>query len=285
MVSYFRWLIIMIAFMTVVSCGNDAQQTLEKVLRPIKYAPVSAGNSETRRSFSGISKAGSTSRVSFRVSGKLENIYLKEGDQVVREQMIAALDDSDARLQYEKAQSAVNKSKVYMETASSNLTRIKNLYENNNVSLNEYETAKEKLADAQAAYMADEKDLDLNKKEVDYFKVYAPISGKVSSVDMEQGENVSVGQVILEIHSMGDMEVEAGIPEAYISEIKMNDPATVSFKSMGDQTFNGRITEVPYDIDAESSTYPVMILILDSSDAIRPGMPATVVFDFWAFIC
>lgn len=44
--------------------------------------------------------------------------------------------------------------------------------------------------------------------------------------------------------------------------------------------FNGRVTKVSYNIDADSSTYPVTIRILNPSDAIRPGMPATLFFDF-----
>ncbi|MCP4672103.1 MAG: efflux RND transporter periplasmic adaptor subunit [Desulfobacula sp.] len=275
-----RLIVIPFAFLMMVSCGDNTQKSPEKALRPVKYIIVSANKENKIRSFSGVSKAGSTSRVSFRVSGKLEKIYIKEGDRIQKRALIASLDHSDAKLQYEKAQSAVNKSKVYKDTAISNLSRIKSLYENNNVSLNEYEAAKEKLANSKATYMADKKNLDLKKKELGYFKVYAPISGMISGVAMEEGENVSIGQVIMEIHSMDEMEVRAGIPDSYISEIKKNDKVTLSFSPLGDQKFNGRITKVSYNIDTDSSTYPVTVSILNPSDAIRPGMPATLFFDF-----
>lgn len=276
----FRFMVIPFAVLLMVSCGDDAQKSPEKVLRPVKYIIVSAKKTSRIRSFSGVSKAGITSRVSFRVTGKLEKILVKEGDRIRKSALIASLDHSDAKLQYEKAQSAVNKSKVYKNTAISNLNRIKSLYENNNVALNEYEAAKEKLANADASYMADKKSLDLKKKELGYFKVYAPISGVISGVAVEEGENVSAGQVILEIHSMDEMEVRAGIPDSYISELKKDDPVTLVFSSLGDKMFKGRITKVSYNIDAESSTYPVTVQILNFSDAIRPGMPATLFFDF-----
>jgi len=276
----FRLLLISLGCLMMVSCGDDSQKTLEMVVRPVKYIVVSADKANTVRSFSGISEAGSTSRVSFRVSGKLEKIFIKEGDRIQKNAMIASLDHSDAMLQYEKTQTAVNKSKVYMDTAISNLSRIKSLYENNNVSLNEYETAKEKLANSKATYLADKKNLDLKKKELGYFKVYAPISGMISEIVVEEGENVSAGQVILEISTMDKMEVRAGIPDSYISEIKQDDQVTLSFSPLGDQKFKGRITKVSYNIDTDSSTYPVSIRILNPSGAIRPGMPATLFFDF-----
>lgn len=275
-----RFFLLMGAVFMLVSCGDDIQKAPEKVLRPVKYITIFAGKENRSRSFSGVSKAAGTSRVSFRVNGKIEKIFVKEGDLIKKKTLVASLDSSDAMLQSEKALSALNKSKVYMDTAKSNLARIKGLYENNNVSLNEYEAAKEKFANSEANYMADKKNLNLKKKELGYFKVYAPISGMVSQVIVEAGENVSAGQVLLEILTVDKIEVQAGIPDSYISTIKKKDPVTVSFSPLKDQKFDGKITEVSFNVDTDSSTYPVTIRVINPSDAIRPGMPATVLFDF-----
>ncbi|MCP3871915.1 MAG: efflux RND transporter periplasmic adaptor subunit [Desulfobacteraceae bacterium] len=275
-----RFFLLMFAFLMIVSCGDGEQNKVEKVIRPVKYMIVSSAKENKNRSFSGVSKAASTSRVSFRVSGKLESISVKEGDLIQKQALIASLDDSDAILQYEKAQAALDKSKVSMDTAKSNLSRIKSLYENNNVSLNEYEAAKEKLANSKASYMADKKNLDLKKKELGYFKVYASISGMISKISAEAGENVSAGQVILEVHTIDEMEVRAGIPDSYISKVKKNDQVIVSFSPLKNKKFDGKITEVSFNIDSDSTTYPVIIQIINPSDAIRPGMPATITFDF-----
>jgi len=261
-------------------CGQNEEKTPETVIRPVRTMTVAAHKQERMRTFSGVAKAGSISRVSFRVGGKLERIQVKEGDRITRNAFIAVLDDSDARLQVEKGQAALKKSKVYMDTAQSNLLRIRGLYENNNVSLNEYETAKEKLANARAAYQSDKKNLDLNRKELGYFKVYAPISGVVAGVAAETGENVSAGQVILEIHTMDELEVTAGIPDTFIAQVKQQDAVRIVFTPLGKTVFKGKVTKVSFNIDAESSTYPVTIRVLDPSPAIRPGMPATLSFDF-----
>ncbi len=280
MASGLRCFLLMFAFLMIVSCGDSNQSKVEKVIRPVKYIIVSSVRENKIRSFSGVSKAASTSRVSFRVNGKLENIFVKEGDLVQKKAQIASLDDSDALLQYEKAQSALNKSKVNMNTAKSNLSRIKSLYENNNVSLNEYESAKEKLASSKASFMADKNNLDLKKKELGYFKVYASISGMISKISAETGENVSAGQGILEINTIDEMEVRVGIPDSYISKVKKNDQVTVFFSPLKNKKFDGKITEVSYNIDSDSTTYPVFIRVINPSDAIRPGMPATISFDF-----
>ena len=275
-----KWGGIVMAFLVAVSCGEPENTVPAAVVRPVKYEVVKTPDHQTVRSFPGVSKAGSTSRVSFRVNGKIETLLVREGDKIQKHARIATLDDSDARLQYEKAQSALNKSKVYMDTARSNLGRIKGLYENNNVSLNDYEAAKEKLANSKADYMADKKNLDLQKKELGYFTLAAPVTGMISGVLAERGENVSAGQVILEIHTIDEMEVLAGIPDAYISGVKKDAEVRVVFGSVGDQAFRGRITKVSYNIDTESSTYPVTVRIDTPSDAIRPGMPATLSFTF-----
>lgn len=264
------------------SCSKEKQEQTSELIRPVRYVKIIPSTGDSKLSFSGIAKTGKLARISFRVSGKVEKIAVKDGDRIQQGDLIATLDASDAQLTYEKVLSGVDKSRVYRDTAKSNLERIKSLYESNNVSLNEYEAAKEKYANSNAAYLADRRTADLQKKELGYYTLQSPITGVVSGFSVETGENVSAGQVILEIHSMDEMEVDTGIPDAYIAGIQKGQTVSVAFTPIPDKTFEGRVTEVSYNVDDESSTYPVTVRLLSPSSKIRPGMPANVRFSMAA---
>jgi len=259
------------------SCSEERVEKKE-VIRPVRYHQVLLTGTEQNRTFSGTSKAGTEAGLSFKVSGTLTKIQYKVGDHLKKGALIASIDDTDARLNYEKSLVALEKSRIQKETAKSSLTRVKGLYENNNVSLQDYETAKTNYAAAKAAYNADKKNVDLQKRSLNYFKLYAPISGIVAAVNAEKNENIKSGQVIVMMNAGDDIEIIAGVPESFISKIKAGGNVTVTFASIPGKLFDGVISEVAYSISGTASTYPVTIVLSSPTKDIRPGMSANVSF-------
>ncbi|MEN8264419.1 MAG: efflux RND transporter periplasmic adaptor subunit [Nitrospirota bacterium] len=275
-------LFIFIAFMfstSLISC-NKKEETREEVIRPVRYQQVFLSGGKRTRTFSGISKAGTEAKLSFRVGEVIEALNVKVGEKVKKGRLIAAIDDSDARLNYEKALSALRKTETQKENAKSNLDRVKDLYENNNVSLSEYESAKDQYASANSSFNTEKKNADLKKRELSYYKLYAPMDGIIVKVPVEKNEQVSPGLVVAEISSENDIEVTVGMPEAFIPRVKADEKVSVKFLSLQDRVFDGIISEVSFAAGSESSTYPVIVKIQHSTGDIRPGMPADVTFHF-----
>jgi RND family efflux transporter MFP subunit len=264
-------------FMLSSSCSEPVEQ--KEILRPVRYQEVVNSNSEKQRIFSGVSESGTEAQLSFRVTGVIRNVGVIIGQRVKKGQKIAAIDDSDAILDYEKAVAAQKNAQVQMESAQSNLQRVKGLYENNNVSLSEYEAAKNKFAAEKSDYSASKKNTALNKRELGYYRLHSPMDGIVVSKDVNENENVSAGQSIVRVNSEDDIRVVVGMPEKYISRVKKDLGVMVSFSTLPNKAFSGIVTEVSYSI-SPSSTYPVKVNLTQFDPAIRPGMPASVSFTF-----
>jgi len=259
-------------------CSGRVEEK-EEILRPVRYQPIQKSDIKKTRSFSGVSAAATEMKLSFRISGALETINVKVGQKINKSVMIASIDDSDIRIQYEEAKVAMLNAEVQKDNAKANLVRVRELYENNNVPLSEYENAKNQYAAARAEHESRIKKLALQKSQLSYSKLFSPMAGIVSQVPVEKNENVNAGQVITLLTSDKDIEVEVGIPEAYISQIKAGDSVSVAFSSIRDMSFPGTVTEVSY-VASGASTYPVRVRLEKSADDIRPGMPANVDFTF-----
>ena len=257
------------------SCSEPPEQ--KETIRPVRYEPAVRFDSEKQRTFSGVSESGTEAQLSFRVAGVLKSIKVVVGQKIKKNQHIASVDDSDAILDYEKAVAAQKNARVQVESAKSNLERIKGLYENDNVPLSEYEAAKNKFAAATSDYSTGNKNTALKKRELGYYKLHSPMEGIVVSKDVNKNENVSAGQSIVKISSDNDIRISVGIPEKYISKIKKDSKASVVFSSLPEKIFPGIVTEISYSTGT-SSTYPVKINLTESDPAIRPGMPAGVSF-------
>lgn len=263
------------------SCGGEKPEK-EEIIRPVRYKQVFLTGSEQSRIFSGVSKAGTQSALSFRVGGIVEAVNVKVGEKVNRGLKLAYVDNSDAQLNYEKALETLRKAEIQKDNARSNLDRVKELYENNNVSLSEYEVAKDKYASANSAYNTEKRNANLKKRELDYYALYAPMDGIISRVTVEKNEQISPGQVVITITSQDDIEVNIGMPEAFISRVKIGEKVSVKFSSLSDKIFDGTISEVSFATGPQSSVYPVIVTVEHPTSDIRPGMSADVTFNFSA---
>ena len=266
-------------FMGVVGCGGDAHEEAE-VIRPVRYQAVRMASTQVERRFSGITKSGAVVRLSFRTGGKVETLGVAVGDQVKLGEVIATLDNRDAHLNLEKALAAMEKSRIQSENAQSSLQRVKSLYENNNVSVSEYEKARDSYANASATFDADTKGVRLLKRELTYYTLSSPMDGIITTRGVEANENVASGQVVAVVQSGDSIEVETGIPELWITHVSQGQTVGIAYPFMPDQRFEGRVTEVAFESDKETHTYPVTLVMEGSGADIRPGMPASVLFSF-----
>ena len=263
----------------VLAVGCSEPPVEEEVLRPIRYETVKRFSSQTQRTFSGVSESGTEAQLSFRVSGIIRKIHVVLGQRVKKGDPIAVMDSADAALDYDKAVAAQKNARVQMETAKSGLDRIRGLYENNNVALNEYESAKNKFAAANSDYAAAKKNTALRQRELTYYRLDSPMDGIVVSKDVNENENISSGQAIVYVSSEDDIQVVVGVPEKYISQVKKDISVSVIFSTLPGKLFQGMITQISYSISA-AATYPVKIALNRMDKAIRPGMPANVSFAF-----
>ena len=260
------------------SCSGD-KETKREIIRPVRWQQVFLSGGEQSRTLSGVSKAGTEARLSVRVGGIVEAVNVKVGEQIAEGKLIASIDDSDARINYEKVLVALRRTDTQKDIAKSTLDRVKGLYENNSVSLSEYEAAKDKYASANSAYNTEKQNADLRKRELGYYKLYAPMDGIIAEVDIEKNEQVSPGQTMVVISAKDDIEVSVGMPEAFIGRIKPGEQVSVKFPSIPGKSFDGVISEVSFAAGSESSTYPVIVTVKHPTSAIRPGMTADVTFN------
>lgn len=260
-------------------CGDSSKEEKRELIKPIKYGMVESVGGLTTRTFSGITQSGSETNLSFRTGGLITNLDVAVGQRLKKGQLLAQLDQTDALLALEQAQLDAANAKVQLETASSGFERIKQLYETNNASLSDYERAKSTLSNAQSSYEIALKRLEKQRSQLSYTTITAPMSGIVSAVKVGTNEVIRSGQTILVMsrEDASDMEVQVGVPEKYISQVKQGSPTKIRIPTLS-SNFDGVIAEVGYS--SSGGTYPVITSLINPSDEIRPGMPVEVTFTF-----
>jgi HlyD family secretion protein len=169
---------------------------------------------------------------------------------------------------------------------SSSQARVDSAKESYNVSRLQLEKLRaparsEDLRLAQAQIEQAESSLGLVRRQIEDSKIESPISGRVTKINYDIGEQVLNNRAVLSVLTEGDFEIEVLISESDISKVKIGDKANITFDAFGDDyVFQGNVhfIEPAATSISEVIYYKTKILFNNEDDnfSIRSGMTANV---------
>ncbi len=267
------------SFLLLSACKEKAVQESAPV-RPVLYQKVGYLGGDNSRTFSGTAKTEKVINLSFRSSGIITQFNLKIGQQVKKGDLLAQLDNVQARLNYESAISDQNSAASQMNTAKLSLERTRVLYEKGSLSLSEYESAKNSYKTSKASFESAKRRVGIEAEQVQFGYLHAPEDGIIATVKAEIEENVSPGENIAVLNAGTDMEISLGLPESIINQVNKKMTVEINIPVLEESGFSGTVSEVSPSVDVNTATYPIRVVVSDPSDKIRAGMAANVTFNF-----
>ena len=249
-------------------------------------------------------------KISPDVSGEITELNIQEGDWVEQGDLLlrinpelyaANLDRMEASLN--NMQSNLAQQKAQLKNAELKHNRNTNLYQKGAISSAEYETSQNSYELAQLAVEATQYSVESSKaslkeaqNNLNRTSIYAPISGTISRLNVEQGERVvgtaqMTGTELLRIADLAHMEVVVDVSENDILRVKLGDFADVNVDAYMKEKFEGLVTEIANSANLigtsadQVTNFEVKIRILKSSyeqltdnhkHPFRPGMTASV---------
>lgn len=220
---------------------------------------VKKGNVERTVSVTGVMVSENQVDLSFEFSGRVESIGVSVGDTVFEGQLIAQVDDSILRSQLREAQIALNIQIEKEKLARRNWDSLKP---------EQRQVEKDTSERARAAVRT-------VGSQLEKAKIYSPVSGVVTAVNIKEGEVATVGMPIISVSGIGDMEIESNIPESDIVEVGIGKKADVVFDALAsDDIFEAEVIE----IDPASTViqgvvyYKTKMKLLRFDERIKIGM-------------
>jgi RND family efflux transporter MFP subunit len=255
-----------------VACGRQ-ETVAEPQLRPVRTEVISVSGMERARTFSGTFRAGMESRLSFRVPGRVQQLTTSVGQSVLPGHLIAQLDSRDYELQVQEAQASLTRALASRRNTTAERDRVRELYENDNASLSQWDQARAVAESAAAQVVSLEKRLELVQLQLDYTRLTAPVAGAIATIEVEVNENVQAGQQIVTLSSSTMTEVGVDLPGSVITEIREGAGAVVECDALPGETFEAFVTEVGVAASG-ATTFPVTVQLAARNDRVRPGMAA-----------
>ena len=248
---------------TIIVCGCKEKTIAPKQPQYVKTTIAESVGEESMVSYPGKTKASETVSPSFKVSGTLARVFVKEGDYVKKGQLIAQLDPHDYEVQLAATQAEYAQIKAEAE-------RVIAMYNEGTTTASNYDKARYGLQ------QISEK-LAHHKDELSYCKLYSPIEGYVQRKLHDSGENVSAGMPIMTMFTSSGVEVEINISGSDYNRRSQMIRAICSFDILPDNIYGLDISRISKEANA-SQLYTMRLSFKRPSDTSRitPGMSTMV---------
>jgi HlyD family secretion protein len=267
-------------------------------------------------------------KLSSEVSGEVIVLNVQEGDSVKQGQLLAEINPSIYESLVTQAEAALNQmrasrssakassiqAKAQYNQALTNFNRNKTLHAQKVISDSEFEAAKLQLEQADAGLKTAEEQVNgasfnissaeaqvkQAKENLLKTKIYAPIGGIVSLVNVKLGERVvgtaqMTGTEIIRLADLENMLIQVDVNENDVLRVHLNDTADVEVDAYLGKKFKATVNQIAYSsssasslVSSQATNFTVKLTLLKDSYKelidierglrypFRPGMSATV---------
>lgn len=276
-----RALPVILLMITIAASGcNRAEAGKEKdpkKIRPVKAEILQPSPDVRTMVFPGKAKAAKEVSLSFRVGGPLTELLVDDGMKVMEGDIIAKIDKRDFSINVKTLEAGLAASKARFTEAERQFRRYQNLVKAAAASKSAYDQAEAGYEMALAQMNADTKNLEAARNALSDTTLYAPFTGYVHKVLVENHETVQMGQPVISLVDISRMEVEISLPESMLPETENFVAYNCIFDALAGQAFSAELKEIGKKANASNSTYPMTLYLTGGAlTMVRPGMAADV---------
>ena len=249
---------------------------------------------------SGYVTARRIATVSSKITGKVREVMIEEGQHVTEGEVLATLDPADAsaqqdlaRSQLASSQSQLAEAQAQLKLANLNLARQRELAAKQLVAASSLDAAvaerdsrAARLTSLQRAVKVAQDQLAISGISVDNTVIRAPFTGVIVTKAAQPGEMISPisgggGSIRTGIGTLVDMdslEVQVDVNEAYIGRVQPKMPIEAVLNAYPDWKIPGEVIAIIPTADRSKATVKVRIQLKTKDARIVPDMGVRVSF-------
>ena len=227
---------------------------------PVKTIGLSPESGKREIAVAGQFTTDDEVNLSFKITGIVQSILVKEGDPVRKGQLLATLDQTEINAQVQQAQMAYEKAKRDHQ-------RVMNLYTDSVATL-------EQLQNGETALEISRQQLNAATFNKNYTEIHAPKDGYVLKKVANVGQLISSGTTVLQTNGARaeNWILRVGVSDKEWAAINIGDSARVEVDAVPGKLLKGNVSRKSQGVDRESGSFVVDIKLHEKVEGIASGM-------------
>jgi len=247
--------------------------------------PVERRNIVVSASASGAIEPVLTVDVKSKASGEIIGMNVQTGDDVKAGQLLASIDPRIPRNNLAQAQANLAVAQAQLSNAKAQLARSDTLFKAQAITQTEYDTAKLDYANANAAVIRAQSDLENARDRMTDTKLQAPLAGTIIAKNVELGTVISSpttdvggGTVLFKMANLDTVQIRALVDETDIGKVQPGLLASISVDAYANRPFEGAVLKIEPQATVQQNVtmFNVLVRIPNPNHLLKPGMNTEV---------
>lgn len=229
---------------------------------PVEVAEVRRGEITTSLETTTTLEARNSAVLVAARPGQVRRLSAEEGREVKKGDVLAQLDDTEARL-------AVESAEVSLQGVQREAERGRQMRQQGFMSEKDIDDLELRLRTAKVV-------LDQAQYNLSQTRLVAPFAGHVTARMVNLGETVTAGRECFRLEDFDPLLARLYFPERELSRLHVGQPARLTLDALPGREFAARVALVNPVVDRANGTVKVTLEVRDPSHALRPGNFAKV---------
>src|SRR5262245_14457143 len=263
-----------------VSACNQTKAEVEPTESP-ELAKAEQRTLDIRAEAAGLVEPITTVEIKSKASGEVTNVHVETGQEVKRGTLLVEIEPRDVQNAYSQAEADLEVAKARSQTSDAQFKRVQELRKANVATEQELESATLEQANARAALVKAQTNLDLARERMNDVTIRAPMDGMIIEKPIEPGViissasgSVSGGTVLLKMADLSVVQVRALVDQTDIGRLQPGQSTRVSVEAYPGRTFDGQVVKIEPQavVDQNVTMFPVLIHLDNAERLLKPGM-------------
>ncbi len=161
-------------------------------------------------------------KVQSQVSGVLQKIYFKDGQSVIKGQLLAQIDPAPFQVALAQAQGTQQQNLAQLRNAESELNRYQLLFKQDSIARQQVEQQQALVNQLKGQIQANQAQVDAANLQLSYTKIYAPIEGRVGFKQKDAGNLIQANEEagLVSITQVHPIYVQFAVAENYLDMLR-----------------------------------------------------------------
>ena len=255
----------------------EAQQPSFEPVVEVSTARVRRGSILERVSAPGSLRARRESRIGAEVSGRIERVFVNDGDRVEAGAPLFQIDRGPYEMALRQASAGLDLARAERAQIEADLARANALRRSDIVAAEQLERMRTQVAVAKARERQATESVALARHHLEQTLVAAPFGGSIAQRLVDEGTTALVQPqtIVIVLQETAVLEAEANVPESQLSVVKVGDTALVYVEWLP-QPIETEVSAVSDTIDPQARTYRVQMLVPNPEHALKAGIFARI---------
>jgi membrane fusion protein (multidrug efflux system) len=258
-------------------CAPEAASDREAPVVDVTTVRVQRGSIRQRVSASGSLLARRESRIGAEVRGRIQAIFVREGDRVEAGARLFQIDPEAFEVALRQAEAGLDLARSERRQIEADLERLQALRRKQIVSAENLGRVETQVAVARARERQASESVAMARYNLGQTLVVAPYAGSIAARLVDEGTTALVQPqtLVVVIQETAELEAEVHIPESQLPVVRVGDPAQIYVQGLA-QPIEAEVAAAGDTIDPATRTYHVRLIVENADHRLKAGSFARI---------